>query len=425
MGTLTRRRRRRFDGTQKAIPPFLTSLKQVKFEVTPSSEVILREKRRIQQETLDFVWLLQSFTQKLSLFTGFFSQFVEDSLPQTVITYMDPIAQPPTRNDVERETMVRSVKDAEETSQGYTVITYDLAVALNAYSIQALQYPTFDKVIILLGNFHLELAFFGALGTFLADSGVEYLLTEAGVLAEGSLAGFMKGKFYNRCTRVHQILAAVMERALFSKFLEVREDAEKSLAHEVMTDCDNTVEHCQRVAGNAAFNSLIKRYETYFHDVIDGKYGTTAAYWAIYAYLMNRVYRELQRAVRTNDVDSFIQVLPRVIEVFFALNRPNYARWGTLFLHKLKNMDQKAREILEAGAMSIRRTKKSYARCPVDLTLEQTVNRDAASPMRGISAFTNSQSAFRRWSITLTQRGMALTELDDLVSLQPREEPTN
>lgn len=78
--------------------------------------------------------------------------------------------------------------------------------------IQALQAPTFDKLIILLGNFHLEMAFFGAVGTFLADSGVEYLLNEAGVLAEGSVAGFMKGKFYNRCTRVHQILAAVMER---------------------------------------------------------------------------------------------------------------------------------------------------------------------------------------------------------------------
>ena len=57
-----------------------------------------------------------------------------------------------------------------------------------AYSIQALQTPTFDKLIILLGNFHLE-AFFGAVGTFLADSGIEYLITEANVLAEGSLAG--------------------------------------------------------------------------------------------------------------------------------------------------------------------------------------------------------------------------------------------
>ena len=206
-----------------------------------------------------------------------------------------------------------------------------------------------------------------------------------------------------------------MERAFFSKFLKLMEDAERSLAHEVMTDCDSTVEHCQHVAGNAAF----------FHDVINGKYGATTAYWATYVYFMNRVYRELQRAVWTNVVDSYIQVLPSVVEVFFALNRPNYARWVSLFLHKLQNMDQKAREILEAGAMSIRRTKKSYDRCAVDLTLKQTINRDAASPMKGISVFTNSQSAFRRWSITLTQRSMALTELCELVSFQPGEGPAN
>ena len=68
------------------------------------------------------------------------------------------------------------------------------------------------------------MAYFGAIGTFLAYSGVEYLLTESGVLAEGSLTGFIKGKFYNRCTRLHQILAVVMEQALFSKFLELMKD---------------------------------------------------------------------------------------------------------------------------------------------------------------------------------------------------------
>lgn len=114
-----------------------------------------------------------------------------------------------------------------------------------------------------------------------------------------------------------------------------------------------------------------------------------------------------------------------MVEVFFALNRPNYARWGYLFLSKLQNMDPRAREVLDAGAMSIRRTGKSYARSAVDLTLEQTVKRDAASPTKGITAFTNSQSAFRRWSITLTQRTMALSELCEMVSFQTGEEPAN
>ena len=73
---------------------------------------------------------------------------------------MDPISQPPTRNDVVQERMMRSVKVSQETKQGYAVVTYDIAVALKAYSIQALQAPIFDNGIVMLGNFHLELAFF-------------------------------------------------------------------------------------------------------------------------------------------------------------------------------------------------------------------------------------------------------------------------
>ena len=136
-----------------------------------------------------------------------------------------------------------------------------------------------------------------------------------------------------------------------------------------------------------------------------------------------RVNWQLQRAVRTNDVDGYIHVLSSIIEVFFALNHPNYARWGSLFLLKLQQMKPKAREILEAGAMSIRRTKKSYARSAIDLCLEQTVNKYAASPMRGIAAFRNSESACRRWCITLTQRSMASSEFSKIVDLQSGEEP--
>ena len=73
--------------------------------------------------------------------------------------------------------------------------------------------------------------------------------------------------------------------------------------------------------------------------------------------------------------------------------------------------------------MSIRRTKKSYARSAVDLTLEQTVNKYAASPTRGITAFRDSEDACRRWNITLTQRSMALSEFYQLVNLQSGEEP--
>ena len=45
---------------------------------------------------------------------------------------------------------------------------------------------------------------------------------------------------------------------------------------------------------------------------------------------------------------------------------------GVIFSPELQQMEPKAHEIMEAGAMSICRTEKSYARSAVDLCLEQT-----------------------------------------------------
>ena len=103
---------------------------------------------------------------------------MRDHPPCTLVTYVDPISLPPTKNDVVCEPMVRSIQVSKEMKQKYAIVTYDLAVALKTYCMQAVQAPKFDNLIILLGNFHIELAFFGAVDTYIADSGVEHLLTE-------------------------------------------------------------------------------------------------------------------------------------------------------------------------------------------------------------------------------------------------------
>ena len=53
------------------------------------------------------------------------------------------------------------------------------------------------------------------------------------------------------------------------------------------------------------------------------------------------------------------------------------------------------------------------------------MNRDAEFPIRSLTAFRNSESSFRRWSVTLTQRGMALLEVHELVGVQSDEQPLN
>ena len=137
--------------------------------------------------------------------------------------------------------MKRSLDVAIETHQEYGVVTYDLAVALRTYSIQTLDAPRFDKLLIMLGNFHLELVLYGVIGTFINESGVDYLLTESGILAEGSLMSFIRGKYYNRCVRIHDILVLVMERKMYDAFMSTltqeMKDALNDLLSNVPQDC--------------------------------------------------------------------------------------------------------------------------------------------------------------------------------------------
>ena len=89
----------------------------------------------------------------------------------------------------------------------------------------------------------------------------------------------------------------------------------------------------------------------------------------------------------------------------------------------MKAAPVECKQLLTKGAFSIRRTNKNFARSAVDITLEQTVNRKAASPSQGLVHFHNSKDAIRRWCISSNQRQMIVTQGDSLVNMQKMEKP--
>ena len=134
----------------------------------------------------------------------------------------------PSKNNVVLETLKKTKQYAEKLGQNTIAVSYDLSVAIKAYSIQALEGPEFDNIIILLGNFHLELSFYGAIGTYLNEGGAEFILTESNVLSGVSLMGFLRGTFYNRCTCGNELLATAMEALLFEKFVTTLSEDDNS-----------------------------------------------------------------------------------------------------------------------------------------------------------------------------------------------------
>ena len=151
---------------------------------------------------------------------GFNTRITEDSLPRQKIGYMNNICEPITSFHVIKETLNRSQQVAKGCNQNYAIVTYDLAAAKPAMQIIEEESSTFDNVFVCFGAFHIELAYFASIGHIIAESGGPEILLETGVLASGSLNGFLAGKHYNRCKRLHPILANAMQILHFRKFLE-------------------------------------------------------------------------------------------------------------------------------------------------------------------------------------------------------------
>jgi len=62
------------------------------------------------------------------------------------------------------------------------------------------------------------MAYFGAIVYILEESGVPQILTDTEVVAPGSLNGFLSGKHYNRCKRLHVLLATAIQILHFRNF---------------------------------------------------------------------------------------------------------------------------------------------------------------------------------------------------------------
>ncbi len=157
---------------------------------------------------LDFLWMLSlcHCVPNTLMWTGWNSWIVKDVLPLQRVRYLPQIDASPTRVEVVKETMERSLRILKECNQRYISVTYDLAIAKQALCIQSMEKPIFNNLFIQLGSFHIFLSFFKAVGKFIAESGAPYALTESGVLAAGALNGFLLGTNYSRCNRIHPLL---------------------------------------------------------------------------------------------------------------------------------------------------------------------------------------------------------------------------
>lgn len=162
------------------------------------------------------VWMiLASLHSQIPMWTAWNSLVTVDPLPIQTVCYLQNISLPPTSLNVVAETLRIAQRVASECGEKYATVTYDLAIAKPASQIQEAELPTFNTVFIMFGAFHIMMAYFSSIGYFLEGSGNDTIMLDMEVLVSGSLKGFLSGKHYNRCKRLHVLLATALRAIHF------------------------------------------------------------------------------------------------------------------------------------------------------------------------------------------------------------------
>ena len=165
-------------------------------------------------------------------------------------------------------------------------------------------------------------------------------------------------------------------------------------------------------------------YDRFVQDTFTGLHGATAQFWIAYIQMIH-IYFEFGRSIRTSDFDLYVYCLPKISQLFFIFNQPNYAWWMVRYhdnLLHIKETHPQVEEDFRGGSFAVRRTEKAFSKMPVDLTLEQTINADAASQKTGIRSFTNSISARQRWANSHSLSVSILSYLMDGSGLAKKED---
>ncbi|CAH0563075.1 unnamed protein product [Brassicogethes aeneus] len=400
--TANKKRRRMYDTVILDLQPYNKKPKVV--EVLSSAEdechhLIPEKLNHIR--SLDIIWMLSHSLgiPKTPMWVGYNSKLFNDTSSTQKISYLTPINLSPTKWEVVYETLLQCQKMTKELNQQYMEVTYDLAIAKMAMRIQSAEKDTFNNIFIHLGSFHIMMAYFHTVGKFIDECGLADVMVESQILASGSVGGFISGKHFNRCKRLHPLMALGFRILLFKSFLvHYDRTCDETLIAELASIQEQYLSETTSISAN--LRNLIGKFQEYEEDTRNGVFGKTAQFYATYIHLIDH-YLDLNRSIRTGDFEFFKYTLPKIANLFFTFNQQNYSRWLVKYndnLLKVSKTHPGLEESLRKGSFGVKRTNKPFSRQPIDLTLKQTINADAARRLTGVSHFTNSITARQRWS---------------------------
>jgi hypothetical protein len=327
----------------------------------------------------------------------------EEEIPSpSTVGYMSPVLHPITESDTVLHCLVSSMERC--VGQKYTFVTFDLAAAKIMFNIVWDNPEKFKDVFIHLGAFHIMCSYMSALGKKMTGSGSEEIVINSGVCASGSIHQVMSGKHCNRAVRVHQLMVDAIGRLLIDSFNKEGHQPLTSASLLVLATSPSHVQ-LREVWSDVGSMEQLEKFAVFIQQVRNGYLGKTAQFWLAYWDAAWSLLRFL-KAVKENDLNQYVKSIRELCDLIFSADHLNYARYLPLCYVKLCDLMQNkpdARALLEKHGISVARYTVPSCRVPIDLTIEQTINRSAKTA-GGVVGFSRNADAYYRWCLTRLKR---------------------
>ena len=226
-----------------------------------------------------------------------------------------------------------------------------------------------DKLVIMFGGLHIELAALRSIGTLLWDSGWTGALFEAGVASSGTAESFLSAASITRTRQANQVTASSLYKLLKSAYADycsqIGEDIEGMLSFEDW--CDG------RKLDSPQFH--------FWHLVLS----------------MELVILLLIRAFQEANFELYCRALSELLPYLFANNNVHYARWLPIHLKDMLTLEEKHPQLAEEfnnGKFVVHKSSRDYSAMAIDQAHEQA--NSVIKGDGGSVGVTENPSALRR-----------------------------
>ena len=108
------------------------------------------------------------------------------------------------------------------------VCVFDQALYAEACEVVWKNPDNCHPIVLRMGVFHTICTMLAVIGKRFGDAGLRYLSVEYGVIADGSIAGVLDGKKYNKAIRLHKLVYEALLRLVWSGFEAWLGDGDKN-----------------------------------------------------------------------------------------------------------------------------------------------------------------------------------------------------